>query len=184
EIRRRNAVVPGDPFIVTADDPDDLGYGDSYGLDQCLDLVGEALSSGRGLPAPEGWPTGQGTAMAMIATIPPRGHHANVTVSVDADGEYTVAVGTAEFGNGTTTVHVQLVATELATAPDRVRVRQSDTAASGHDTGAFGSAGSVVAGKAVQVAAERLRAELVTLAARAAGVASGHCAIRRDGVAL
>ncbi|GAA3531564.1 oxidoreductase [Aeromicrobium flavum] len=184
ELRRRNAVVPGDPFIVTADEPGDLEYGGSYGLDQCLDLVDEALSSGRGLPAPAGWPTGRGVAMAMIATIPPRGHFSHVTVSVDADGVYTAAVGTAEFGNGTTTVHVQLVATELGTTPDRVRVRQSDTAASGYDTGAFGSAGSVVAGQAVHLAAERLRAELLTLAARAAGVATGHCSIHRDGVVL
>lgn len=184
ELRRRNAVAPGDPFVVTADEPDDLQYGGSYGLDQCLDLVDEALASGRGEPAPEGWPTGRGVAMAMIATIPPRGHHANVTVAVDPDGVYTVSVGTAEFGNGTTTVHVQLVATELGTTPDRVRVRQSDTATSGYDTGAFGSAGSVVAGKAVHIAAERLHAELLTLAARAAGVARGHCSIARDGVLL
>ena len=183
ELRRRNAVVPGDPFVVTALEEDDLEYG-SYGLDQCLDLVDEALASGRGEVAPEGWPTGRGVAMAMIATIPPRGHFTDVAVAVDADGGYTVSVGTAEFGNGTTTVHVQLAATELATTPDRVRVRQSDTATSGYDTGAYGSAGSVVAGKAVHVAAERLHAELLTLAARSAGVARGHCTLERDGVRL
>ncbi|MCW2787663.1 MAG: aldehyde oxidase, partial [Marmoricola sp.] len=66
--------------------------------------------------------------------------------------------------NGTTTVHVQLVADEVRTTPDRVRVRQSDTASAGYDSGAFGSAGSVVAGKAVHLAAERLRASLVELA--------------------
>ncbi|MFS0886343.1 molybdopterin-dependent oxidoreductase [Aeromicrobium sp. 179-A 4D2 NHS] len=184
ELRRRNAVAPGDPFIVTADEPGDLGFGGSYGLDQCLDLVDEALASGRGLPAPDGWPTGTGTAMAMIATIPPRGHFADVTVEIGPGGVYTVSVGTAEFGNGTTTVHVQLVATELGTTPDRVRVRQSDTAVARYDTGAFGSAGSVVAGKAVHVAAVRLRAELATLAARAAGVATADCAVERDGVRL
>ncbi|MCL3836510.1 molybdopterin-dependent oxidoreductase [Aeromicrobium duanguangcaii] len=184
ELRRRNAVVPGDPFVVTSDEQGDLEYGGSYGLDQCIDLVDKALASGEGVPAPEGWPTGCGVAMAMIATIPPRGHFSHVTVSVDDDGVYTVAVGTAEFGNGTTTVHVQLVATELGTTPDRVRILQSDTATSGYDTGAFGSTGSVVAGRAVQAAAERLHAELLTLAARAAGVDTGHCSIHRDGVVL
>ena len=34
---------------------------------------------------------------------------------MDADGTYTLCVGTAEFGNGTTTVHAQIVATELNT---------------------------------------------------------------------
>jgi CO/xanthine dehydrogenase Mo-binding subunit/aerobic-type carbon monoxide dehydrogenase small subunit (CoxS/CutS family) len=160
ELRRRNVVVPGDPLVVVEPDDGDLVYG-SYGLDQCIDLVEEALASGRGDAAPPGWAVGAGAAIAMIATIPPRGHHSNVQVSVDRSGYYRVDVGTAEFGNGTTTVHQQLVATELATTTDRVRIRQSDTATSGYDTGAFGSAGSVVAGKAVQVAAERLRALLL-----------------------
>ncbi|MET1038620.1 MAG: molybdopterin cofactor-binding domain-containing protein, partial [Aeromicrobium sp.] len=181
ELRRRNVIVPGDDMIVAAIEETDLTYG-SYGLDQCLDLVDEALASGRGLPAPRGWATGSGTALAMIATIPPRGHHSNVTVSVDPQGLYTVDVGTAEFGNGTTTVHVQLVAHELGTTPDRVRVRQSDTGTAGYDTGAYGSTGSVVAGRAVQVAAERLRAELLTLAARRLGVATGACVLGADGV--
>ncbi|MCW2840313.1 MAG: aldehyde oxidase [Aeromicrobium sp.] len=182
ELRRRNVIVPGDPMIVAAVEETDLTYG-SYGLDQCLDLVDDALASGRGEPAPDGWLVGSGSALAMIATIPPRGHHSNVRVSVDPTGTYTVDVGTAEFGNGTTTVHVQLVAQELGTTPDRVRVRQSDTATSGYDTGAYGSTGSVVAGRAVQVAAERLRAELLTLAARRLGVATGACTLGPDGVA-
>ncbi|MCW2830171.1 MAG: aldehyde oxidase [Aeromicrobium sp.] len=181
ELRRRNVIVPGDPMIVTAVEEGDLTYG-SYGLDQCLDLVDSALASGRGLDAPEGWPTGRGTALAMIATVPPRGHFSNVAVRVDTSGTYTVEVGTAEFGNGTTTVHVQLVAQELGTTPDRVRIVQSDTATSGYDTGAYGSTGSVVAGKAVQVAAERLRRDLLTRAGRRAGVATGHCVLRPDGV--
>jgi CO/xanthine dehydrogenase Mo-binding subunit/aerobic-type carbon monoxide dehydrogenase small subunit (CoxS/CutS family) len=181
ELRRRNVIVPGDPMVVAAIEETDLTYG-SYGLDQCLDLVDEALASGRGTPAPEGWPVGTGTALAMIATIPPRGHHSNVRVSVDAEGAYTIDVGTAEFGNGTTTVHVQLVAHELGTTPDRVSVRQSDTATSGYDTGAYGSTGSVVAGKAVQIAAERLRSTLLSLAARRLGVATGACELTPDGV--
>jgi len=183
ELRRRNVVVPGDPFVVAALEEDDLTYG-SYGLDQCLDLVEADLAGADGEPAPEGWPTGSGVALAMIATIPPRGHHSHVTVSVDSAGTYAVDVGTAEFGNGTTTVHVQLVAQELGTTPDRVHVRQSDTGTSGYDTGAYGSTGSVVAGKAVQSAAERLHRELLSLAARRAGVATGSCVLGADGVTL
>jgi putative selenate reductase molybdopterin-binding subunit len=99
-------------------------------------------------------------AVAMIATIPPRGHFADASVSLDADGGYTVSVGTAEFGNGTSTVHTQLAASELGVETDRVRLRQSDTDATTYDTGAFGSAGTVVAGLAVQSACRDLRAQL------------------------
>ncbi|BDZ48415.1 hypothetical protein GCM10025867_06560 [Frondihabitans sucicola] len=88
-------------------------------------------------------------ALAMIATMPPRGHFADTTVSLGGDGRYTIGVGTAEFGNGTTTVHAQLTASVLGTTTDRVVIRQSDTDVARYDTGAFGSAGVVVAGKAL-----------------------------------
>ena len=155
EFRRRNVVVPGDDFIVTSvDEQSDLSMV-SYGLDQCLDLAQGALD--HSLNGPTGWPVGTGMALAMIATIAPRGHFATASVTVVGADEYEIGVGTAEFGNGTTTVHAQLVASALGTTVDRVRIRQSDTDAVAYDTGAFGSAGVVVAGKALLAAAEQLR---------------------------
>jgi CO/xanthine dehydrogenase Mo-binding subunit/aerobic-type carbon monoxide dehydrogenase small subunit (CoxS/CutS family) len=161
DLRRRNVVVPGDPFVDSHVADDDLSFG-SYGLDQCLDLAQLALSTGNGVAAPSGpqWRVGEGMAVAMIATIPPRGHFADASISSDADGQYTLSVGTAEFGNGTSTVHAQLVATALNTTVDKVRLRQSDTDATGYDTGAFGSAGIVVAGLAVQAACNDLVAQI------------------------
>lgn len=158
EFRRRNVVVPGDALIggLCAED-DDLSLG-SYGLDQCLDLAERAL---RGTAAPDPangpWRIGEGMAVAMIATIPPRGHHATASAELLADGGYEICVGTAEFGNGTTTVHAQLAATVLGTEPEFIRIRQADTDATEYDTGAFGSTGIVVAGKAVHAACLRLR---------------------------
>jgi CO/xanthine dehydrogenase Mo-binding subunit len=91
-------------------------------------------------------------------------------------------VGTAEFGNGTTTVHAQLAATALSTAADRVVIRQSDTDAVGYDTGAFGSAGTVVAGRAVLNACEDLRALLISAAAELTGTARSSCILSQHGV--
>ena len=53
-------------------------------------------------------------------------------------------------------MHRQIAATALATTVDRIRLKQSDTAHGGHDTGAYGSAGTFVAGRATQAAAEAL----------------------------
>ncbi|MCX2929234.1 molybdopterin-dependent oxidoreductase [Mycobacterium sp. CVI_P3] len=183
EFRRRNVVVPGDPFVDAQADHHDLAFG-SYGLDQCLDLAQAALGSSGGLAPPDGtqWRVGEGMALAMIATIPPRGHFAEARISVDADGIYTLAVGTAEFGNGTTTVHAQLAATALNTAADRVLIRQSDTDAVGYDTGAFGSAGTVVAGRAVLDACEDLRTLVVGAAAELTGTSPAYCSLNRHGV--
>ncbi|WP_222195001.1 molybdopterin-dependent oxidoreductase [Modestobacter italicus] len=164
DLRRRNVVVPGDPFVVDGYPNTDLAFG-SYGLDQCLDLAEQALADTAATPAPPGggWTLGEGMALAMIATIPPRGHHSHARVVLDPDGTATVEVGTAEFGNGTATVHTQLVADVLGLSPDRVRLVTSDTATSGYDSGAFGSTGSVVAGQAVQHAAEEVRRQLDAL---------------------
>ncbi|HEY0240036.1 MAG TPA: molybdopterin cofactor-binding domain-containing protein [Friedmanniella sp.] len=166
--RRLNMISPDEPLVVTHVEGDDLRFG-SYGLDQCLDLVEAALLRGNGVEPPVGptWKVGQGVAMAMIATVPPRGHEAVAHLCVDAEGAYTLRVGTAEFGNGTTTVHTQLVSSAMGTDASRVTVRQSDTDVTEHDTGAFGSTGTVVAGRAVHEAALSL---LVILRAEAAAL--------------
>src|SRR6478609_2154583 len=160
ELRRRNVVRPGDEFVVNGAPDTDLVFG-SYGLDQCLDLVESALAADDS-PAPTGdrWAVGEGMAASMIATIPPRGHHSEASVGIDVDGTVTVGVGSAEFGNGSATVHVQLVAEELGIDPSRIRLHSSDTDAAAYDTGAFGSTGSVVAGGAVVDAARQVRAAL------------------------
>ncbi|GAA0316048.1 molybdopterin cofactor-binding domain-containing protein [Kineococcus aurantiacus] len=184
ELRRRNVVVPGDPFVVTShpadgvEADDGLRYG-SYGLDQCLDLVQEALTRG-GDPVPPGpgWRTGQGMALATIATTPPRGHFADTAVRLLPDGRWELSVGTAEFGNGTTTVHHQIAVSALGTTGELLVLRQSDTDVVGHDTGAFGSAGSVVAGKALLQACERVAGQVREVAGALLGVAPGRVELR------
>jgi putative selenate reductase molybdopterin-binding subunit len=94
----------------------------------------------------------------MLDTTPPDGHVAHATVSELPGGRFALRVGTAEFGNGTTTVHLQLTATALGVEPSAIEVVQADTDAVAHDTGAFGSTGTVVAGAAVLQAAQRLAA--------------------------
>ncbi|MEV6774267.1 molybdopterin cofactor-binding domain-containing protein [Nocardia sp. NPDC051030] len=171
EFRRRNVVRPGDPLIggFCHDEPDlDIA---SYGLDQCLDLAEQALRRGNGVPAPgPEWLIGEGMAPAMIATIPPRGHSSTAHLELLADGGYELRVGTAEFGNGTTTVHAQLVATVLGTDPSRVHIRHADTDGTGHDTGAFGSTGITVAGRATHAAAEQLCTRILRRAVALTGL--------------
>ncbi|MFD4430255.1 molybdopterin-dependent oxidoreductase [Nocardia sp. NPDC058497] len=182
EFRRRNVVVPGDRFTGAEVDEGDLTFG-SYGLDQCLDTAQQALRRGNGVTAPRpDWLVGEGMAVAMIATVPPRGHRADATARLHADGSYEIGFGTAEFGNGTTTVHAQLAATALATTADRITIRQSDTDVVGHDTGAFGSTGTVVAGKASYAAALELHAMLLARAAKISGHPERDCLLEAGGV--
>jgi CO/xanthine dehydrogenase Mo-binding subunit len=179
-LRRLNMVRDGDPMISYEEAAEDIHYG-SYGLDQCMDLAEAALAEG-GEAAPEGWFTGQGMALAMIDTVPPRGHISEVTIALAADGLFDLSVGTAEFGNGTSTVHGQIAASVLGTVPARIRLRQSDTDLVGHDTGAYGSTGTVVAGMATQFAAEALRGKIFSRAAEVLGTAVSGLSLDLDAV--
>ncbi|NLU82155.1 molybdopterin cofactor-binding domain-containing protein [Rhodococcus sp. HNM0569] len=183
ELRRRNVVVPGDDFVDAEIQHGDLTFG-SYGLDQCLDLAEKALRRGNRAPVPDGpaWRVGEGMAASMIATVPPRGHFADASCTLTSDGRYEVRVGTAEFGNGTTTVHAQLAASALGTTVDNVTILQSDTDVTGHDTGAFGSAGTVVAGKAVLAAARRLADQMVAAARLVTSDPDDTARVVEDGV--
>jgi CO/xanthine dehydrogenase Mo-binding subunit len=184
ELRLRNAVRPGDPLLTVHPDPEpDLEFG-SHGLAECLSLARTALRRGNGVspPAGEQWRVGEGMAASMIATLAPRGHVAQTSITLDGAGRYHLRVGTSEFGNGTTTVHVQIVCTVLGTTPDRIEMSNSDTDGAAYDTGAFASAGTTVAGKALYAAANRLRRILFTAAAGLAGVDQQRCRMHRDGV--
>jgi len=168
--RRLNVIKPGDALVSMTGDPDDVELG-SYGLDQCLALAEAAMREPAGSEPPlsEAWRLGEGMALGMIDTVPPGGHIADARIALAVDGCYELAVGTAEFGNGTTTVHGQIAADALGTTVERIRIVQSDTDHGGHDTGAYGSTGTVVAGRATALAAGAIREEILRFAAEREG---------------
>ncbi|TAI63325.1 molybdopterin-dependent oxidoreductase [Bradyrhizobium sp. Leo170] len=183
DFRRRNVVKPGDAMLSPPPSQyHDVLYG-SYGLDQCLDLVERAMAedtSRHGL-SPE-WLIGDGMALTMIDTVPPAGHLSDSKISLREDGGFELTVGTAEFGNGTSTVHRQIAASALATTVDRIVLKQSDTAHGGHDTGAYGSAGIFVAGRATQHAAENLAVAIKAFAAEMCEVDADLCLLDNENV--
>jgi CO/xanthine dehydrogenase Mo-binding subunit len=180
--RRLNVVRPEDPISHDGPGPHDVEFG-SYGLDQCLDRVEARLAAEPPAALGDDWLVGRGMAAGMIDTIPPRGHHADCRIRLAEDGSYHLFVGTAEFGNGTTTVHAQIAASVLATTVDRVCVKQSDTDFVAHDSGAFGSTGTVVAGTATRAAAAALAAAMLDFAAARFGVERGACRLA-DGAVM
>ena len=144
--------MPGDPIVVT--DPDevtDLQYG-GYGLTSASTSWRRRWPSRAASPRPpaprwrvrhrDGARDDRDDAAAR-ALQPRSASRWAPTAAVSLD------VGTAEFGNGTTTVHAQLVAELLGIAADRVGSGSPTPTSPRYDTGAFGSAGIVVAGKAL-----------------------------------
>ncbi len=182
ELRRRNIVRPGDALLAMDDHPDDVEFTED-GIAQCIDLVDAALArnaNGQALGAD--WLVGVGTATSLHETAPPTEHISEAWATLREDGTYQIAVGTVEFGEGTSTAHVQIAATRLGTTPGRIHLVQSDTDRTGFDTGAFASAGLFVAGNAVDRAAVALRDRLLGFAAAHTGVPVADCVLGPDGV--
>jgi putative selenate reductase molybdopterin-binding subunit len=180
DMRRRNVVKAGDPMLSPpASEYHDVFYG-SYGLDQCLDLVERAMQTEARNTLSADWLIGDGIALTMIDTVPPAGHFADCKIALRDDGGFELTVGTAEFGNGTSTVHRQIAATALVTKADRINLRQSDTAHGGHDTGAYGSAGTFVAGRATQAASENLARDIKALASHITGIDPASCTLENE----
>ncbi|WP_354644415.1 molybdopterin-dependent oxidoreductase [Kitasatospora camelliae] len=183
ELRRRNIVRPGDPLVALHDGPDDVAFTED-GLGRCIDLVERALARAPQEPPPgSGWLVGTGVASSLHETAPPTEHLSEAWVTLGDDLVYELAVGTVEFGEGTSTAHVQIAADQLGTVPARIRLVQSDTDRTGFDTGAFASAGLFVAGNAVLRAAGAVRDRIVEFAAAYTGVHPVLCSLE-DGEVL
>jgi putative selenate reductase molybdopterin-binding subunit len=182
ELRRRNIVRPGDALLAIDDQPDDVAFSQD-GIAQCIDLVDAALRrNDNGQTLGEDWLVGTGTASSLHETAPPTEHISEAWATLRDDCTYEIAVGTVEFGEGTSTAHVQIAATQLGTTPSRIHLVQSDTDRTGFDTGAFASAGLFVAGNAVQRASTALRDRILGFAASHARVDVTSCSMDDDGV--
>ncbi|WP_329152542.1 molybdopterin-dependent oxidoreductase [Streptomyces sp. NBC_01456] len=181
-LRRRNIVRPGDPLLSMAAGPDDVVFTED-GLAKCLDLVEEAMARTADTPSPgPGWLVGAGVASSLHETAPPTEHLSEAWVTLGDDLVYELAVGTVEFGEGTSTAHVQIAAHQLGTTPSRIRLVQSDTDRTGFDTGAFASAGLFVAGNAVLRAANAVRDRILEFAAAHTGVHPVLCSMEDESV--
>jgi putative selenate reductase molybdopterin-binding subunit len=182
ELRRRNIVRPGDALLAIDDHPDDVEFTED-GVGKCIDLVDDALRHHtNGEVLGDDWMVGTGVASSLHETAPPTDHISDAWATLREDGTYEIAVGTVEFGEGTSTAHVQIAATVLGTTPSRIHLVQSDTDRTGFDTGAFASAGLFVAGNAVQRASTALRDRILEVAATHMNLKTADCAMDDDGI--
>lgn len=139
----------------------------SYGLDQCMDSVEQALTSGRGEPKPAGeeWCEGRGIAMHVQEGAPPKEHRSEAHLTLKPDGTFLLVSGLAEFGNGSMNAIRQIAAQIVGVRAAEVETVIADTDRTPHDDGMFASAGSSVCSKAVELAANGLKERLLTAAA-------------------
>ncbi len=183
EMRRKNMVGPNDNLQSALAEISDLTIG-SYGLDQCVDAIENALASGGGLPKPEGddWLEGSGVAMSMLDCVPPTEQRSGSEVSLLPEGGYHFTVGSVEIGNGLVTAQQQIVAQIMGCPTARVTFLNADTDKTPYDSGTFASVGMMVPAKAVENAATALREKILDFAARTSGEQLDRCRMDDEAV--
>ena len=118
----------------------------------------------------------RGVGLAVYVEKTGLGPFETTQVEVRPDGRLVVDTGASSMGPGLETVLAQILGQALGLPPARFDVRHADTAAVESGVGTYGSRGTVTAGNAAQLAADKLIAEARTRAAARFGVAEGDVA--------
>src|SRR6516225_2721484 len=143
----------------------------SYGLPQCIDRVitRSGWNERRG-KLPKGRGLGMacshyvsGAANSIIRSDMP---HSTVNIKIDRDGGVVVYTGAAEIGQGSDTMTAQIVAEVLGCDLARIKVIAADTDLTPIDLGAYSSRVTFMAGNAAVRAAEDVKKNIVSAAAR------------------
>src|SRR5438477_5812893 len=104
-------------------------------------------------------------------------------IKLKPDGRVDVFAGTVDIGQGSKTVHTQIVADTLGVPYDWVTMDNSNTDSSAVCTGTFASRGTFIGGNAVRFAAERVRERLLEVASKELEIDPGDLEIA-DGEVL
>ena len=159
----------------------------SYGLPECIDQVitrsgweerKGKLAKGRGLGMACSHYV-SGAANSIIRSDMP---HSTVNIKIDRDGGVVVYTGASEIGQGSDTMTAQVVAEVLGCDLARVRVIAADTDLTPIDLGSYSSRVTFMAGNAALRAAEDVKKNIVSAAAKRMECVPGDVIMRNDRV--
>jgi len=159
----------------------------SYGLPECIDQVVTRsgwnerkgrLPKGRGLGVACSHYV-SGAANSIIRSDMP---HSTVNIKIDRDGGVVVYTGASEIGQGSDTMTAQVVAEVLGCDLARVKVIAADTDLTPIDLGSYSSRVTFMAGNASMRAAEEVKKNIVSAAAKRMNCAPEDVIMRNDHV--
>jgi 4-hydroxybenzoyl-CoA reductase subunit alpha len=159
----------------------------SYGLPECVDEVVTRsgwterkgkLPKGRGLGVACSHYV-SGAANSIIRSDMP---HSTVNIKIDRDGGVVVYTGASDIGQGSDTMTAQVVAEVLGCDLARVRVIAADTDLTPIDLGSYSSRVTFMAGNAAIRAAQDVKKNIVTAAAKRMDCSPEDVIMRNDRV--
>jgi 4-hydroxybenzoyl-CoA reductase subunit alpha len=180
EIRRRNLLKP--PCITV----NGLRV-QSYGLPECIEKVVDAsrwserkgkLPKGRGLGVACSHYV-SGAANSIIRSDMP---HSTVNIKIDRDGGVVVYTGASDIGQGSDTMVAQVAAETLGCSLGRVRVVAADTDLTPIDIGSYSSRVTFMNGNATLRAAQDVKKQIASAAARKMNCSPDDLIFRDDKV--
>jgi CO/xanthine dehydrogenase Mo-binding subunit len=111
--------------------------------------------------------TGRGFATIEYPTgMNQNGDPSQAWIKLKPDGRVDVFAGTVDIGQGSKTIHSQIVADTLGVPYDWVTMDNSNTDSSAVCTGTFASRGTFIGGNAVRFAAEHVRERILDIASK------------------
>ena len=174
EIRRRNLVRTFPYTSATGLVFDEASYVET--LDAAVQAIGvpafrtrqaKARSEGRYLGlgfATFSERTGYGTPAFAARGMEVTPGWETVEMAMDPSGFIEARIGASPHGQGLRTTLSQIIADELGTSPDRIKIVHGDTDRTPYGWGTFASRSLVIAGGATLLAARKVRAKLATMA--------------------
>ena len=182
EFRRRNGIRLGDIDRLSAQ----LGEGKeglprvirSCGLQECIDRAAAAidwrgartrgcrvatLRDARLLPHIR---RGVGMSCSMQGSGIAGIDWASAFLKMNEDGSFCLQTGASDVGAGADTVLSQIAAETLGVTLDKIVITSGDTDFTPFDVGAYASSTTIISGGAVKKAAEKVRGQVLALAAK------------------
>jgi putative selenate reductase molybdopterin-binding subunit len=173
DFHRQNVIRLGDTDRLSAQ----LGEGKeglprvvrSCSLPECLDRAAAAIdfaSKRQALPSAGHLKRGVGMACTMQGSGIAGIDWASAFLKMNEDGSFFLQTGAADLGTGADTVLAQIAAETLGVSLDKIVITSGDTDTTPFDVGAYASSTTIISGGAVKKAAEKVRQQVLRMAAK------------------
>jgi len=179
EIRQRNHIRSGETSPIF----EKLGEGRegvafsirSCELERCIEIGRQRIGwdDKRGKRRISGpWVHGVGMSIHMQGSGIPHIDMGAATIKMNEDGSFNLLVGATDLGTGSDTILAQIAGEVLGVPASHVIVISSDTDVTPFDVGAYASSTTYVSGTAVDRAAQKVRSQILDVAASMLGADS------------
>ncbi len=168
EMRQRNAIIDGDLTPL----------GETRRHMRCRETI-EAGARAFGWDKPK--PPDIGHGISIYGHPPGNFGRSTVTLTVGADGRFTLMLGSPDTGTGFHTIAAQLVAEHFGVSVAEVHIVQGDTLSSGFEAGSSGQRLTTTIGQAIAAAADTMKQDLTALAAERLNCAPADVRLGEDG---